>query len=329
MNWKTRIRLRWKRLWGTVPLLRYLRYQWLRLPAATRSLPVHMWQAIMNFKRHGTRQAAALSYYAVFSVFPLILLLAVVVSEAVGPAVAQEKIMEGLILFLPEETDTITLIHSSIEQALNQSGSFGLIAGVGLIWSALGLFSNLTSALDRIFQVPASRSMWVERVMAFVMTLGLIVLVATSFIASGVLRLIDALLLASPNIWIRIGMLFLPFGLNMVIFVMLFRYVPARYVNWDAIWPAAILGGVALELGKAAFAWYLTNLAEFQFVYGSIATVIVLMLWAYLMAGIFLISAEICSQLNLWFLSQQETSRVDVISTGTFAQLPAEIPPPV
>lgn len=328
MDWKTRLKLRARKTWAQMPLLQYILRQWQRLSPSSRALPGHIWQAILNFKNHGMRQAAALSYYAVFSMFPLILLLAVVISELVGPTVAQEQIAQGLILFLPEETETITLLQDNIEQALRQNSSFGLIALIGLIWSALGLFSNLTSSLDLIFQVPATRSIWVQRLLAFIMTIALISLVAMSFITSGMLRLVDALLLSNPSIWIRIGVLFLPFGLNLVIFVMLFRYVPAREVNWDAIWPAAILGSVFLELAKAAFAWYLANLANFQIVYGSIATVIVFMLWAYLTAGIFLISAEICSQINLWFIAHQNKPALSIVRQESYPRLASQVPPP-
>jgi membrane protein len=319
----------WDRLpfqgWGRV-LYRY----WIRLPNTWRTLPAHLWQAIMNFKEHGMRQAAALSYYAVFSLFPLTLLLAVAIGDILGPAVAQEQIRQGLILFLPEETDTINLLQDNIGQALDQSRTFGLIGLIGLTWSALGLFSNLTAALDRAFQVPASRSMWRQRLLAFLMTLALIALVITSFITSGVLQLVDALLLTNPSVWIRIGVFFLPFGINLVIFVLLFRYVPSRHVNWDAVWPPAILGAIALELAKTVFAFYLGNFADYQFVYGSIAAVIVLMLWAYLLACIFLICAELCSQLNLWIINQNqaETPRIRIFADTSMARLPAEIPPP-
>lgn len=330
MVWLRHLRSRISKALSRVPLFQALLYFWMRLSPSSRALPGHLWRAIMNFKDYGTRQAAALSYYAVFSVFPLTLLLVVVISQVVGPTVAREQIVQGLILFLPEENDTITLFQDSIEKALEQNTSFGLLAVVGLTWSALGLFSNLTSALDRIFQVPASRSMWTQRVLAFIMTLALILLIIMSFITSGMLRLVDVFFLSTPSIWIRIGTLFLPFGLNMVIFVLLFRYVPAREVDWDAVWPAAIFGSVALELLKAGFAWYLTELAAFQIVYGSIATVIVLMLWAYLAASVFLISAEICSQINLWFIGQQhEVPRVSIITETGLTQLPAEVPPPV
>jgi len=318
-------------LWEQMPFRGWgqtLNRYWMRLPDTWRTLPAHLWQAIVNFKDYGMRQAAALSYYAVFSLFPLTLLLAVAISDILGPAVAQEQIRQGLILFLPEETDTINLLQENIGQALDQSQTFGLIGLIGLSWSALGLFSNLTSALDRAFQVPASRSMWRQRLLAFLMTLALIALIITSFITSGVLQLVDALLLTNPSVWIRIGVFFLPFGINLVIFVLLFRYVPSRHVNWDAVWPPAILGAIALELAKTAFAFYLGNFADYQFVYGSIAAVIVLMLWAYLLACIFLICAELCSQLNLWLINQNETPPVRMLADTNMARLPAEIPPP-
>jgi membrane protein len=302
----------------------------MRLSPSNRALPAHLLQAVNNFIDYGMRNAAALAYYGVFSVFPLTLLLAIGISTILGPTVAQEQIAAGLILFLPEETQTINLIQDSIDQALQQSRPFGLVALLGLTWSALGLFSNLSTSLDRIFQVPASRSLWHQRFMAFLMTLALIVLVGMSFITSGVLLLVDALLLSNPGIWIRIGTLFLPLGLNMVIFVLLFRYVPARYVNWDAVWPAAILGALALELAKSAFAWYLTTLADFQFVYGGIATVIVLMLWSFLTACIFLFCAEICAQLNLWFSGSDDEPRPVINALEPeLSRLPREIPPPV
>ena len=309
--------------------VQYTMQRWRQLTPNARALPVHIWQAIIHFKNRGTRQAAALSYYAIFSLFPLTLLLTVAISGWLGPAVAQEQISQGLILFLPEETDTINLFQDSLAQALEQSRSFGVIALIGLIWSALGLFSNLTSSLDVIFQAHINRSMWRQRVLAFLMTLVFILLVIISIITSGVLRLMDAFWFSNTSVWITIGAFFLPLGLNMVIFILVFRYVPSRYVNWEAIWPAAIFGSIAFEGAKTVFTWYLTNLSDFQFVYGSIATVIVLLLWAFLMFCIVLITAEICAQLNLWLINKNELSHVPILPETTLSHLPAEIPPPV
>lgn len=317
-----------KNLFGS-PFFRTVFTVWMQLSPPMRAIPLHLWRAIKNYIDNDTKQAAALSYYAVFSVFPLTLLLVVGVSGFVGPTVAREQITRGLILFLPEETETIQLFQENIQDAIDQNISFGILAFVGLIWSALGLFSNLTSSLDRIFQVPASRAIWVSRSLAFLMTLALIGLIILSFITSGVLRLVDAFFLSNSSLWINIGSFFLPFGLNMVIFVLLFRYVPNREVHWDAVWPAAIFGSLGFELSKVLFALYLNSLANYQVVYGGIATVIVLMLWAYLVASVFLIAAEICSQINLWLLEfENDSPRVSIITDGGMTQLPPELPPP-
>ncbi len=287
-------------------LINIFRSWWERYDLATRLLPFYIWRAIMNFNNYGTRQAAALAYYTVFSIFPLTLLVATAISRVLGAAVAQQQIANALQLFLPPESTSDLM--TSITQALDQNTPFGLIAIVGLIWSGLGLFSNVTSSLDRIFHVPVSRSLWRHRLVAVLMIFILVVLVAASFVTSGILVLISTVFfLNNPSTWITVATVFLPLGLNMIIFVLLFRFVPARVVYWDAVWPAAIFGAAGWEIAKAGFRWYLENLANFQVVYGSIATVIVLLFSAYLLASIFIFSAELCAQLNEWLDRRHDT----------------------
>ena len=286
-----------------------LRQRWEKFSPSTRALPRHLGRAVINFMRLGSQRAASLSYYAVFSIFPLVLLLAVAIGTLVGPAVAQEQIVRGLQLFLPEET--ATELQGTLSDALQQRTEFGLVAVLFLVWSSTGLFSNITGALDSIFRVPAARSIWRQRLLALLMGVTLVILVVASFVTSGVLRLVSVLLLDRPNIWVTIGTVFLPLGLSIVIFALLFRYVPARHVHWDAVWPAAMFGAIGWEFAKSGFEWYLTNLADYSVIYGGIATGIVLLFWAYLIASIFLFSAELCARLNEWVIEQLEQERLD------------------
>jgi membrane protein len=151
-----------------------------------------------------------------------------------------------------------------------------------------------------------SRGMVRQRLIAIIMGLTLVVLVVASFLTSGVLRLVSALTPGLPNLWVRIGIFFLPIGLDVVIFALLFHYVPNREVHWDAVWPAAIFGAIGWELAKQGFEWYLTNLANYAIIYGSIATVIVLLFWAWVIASVFLFSAEVCARLNEWLIEEEE-----------------------
>ncbi len=282
---------------------------WEQRSPATKLLPKYIRKAIFNHLRSGSgaRLAAALAYYALFSVFPMVLLLAVAIGSIVEPAVAQEQIVQALTWVLPEVA--VGDIQEVLSSALRQSGSFGLVATLSLIWAATGLFTNITLALDNIFEVPSVRSMWRQRLLAIAMGITLVVLFMASFITSGVLRLISALSLGTPNLWISISTLFLPFGLNLVIFALLFRFVPAREVHWDAAWAAAIFGAVGWELAKQGFQWYLTNLANYSLIYGGIATGIVMLFWAWLIASIFLFGAQLCARLNEWLIEIEESSQ--------------------
>jgi len=290
---------------------------WQTNPAMTRALPTYLQRAVANFISYGLRQAAALSYYAIFSIFPLTLLVAILISHLVGPvvgnAVATAPIGLGIEPFLPPAaTSLLQLFQVNLSQAVEQGASFSLLAIAGLLWSGLGLFSNITTSLDFIFHVPSNRSLWRQRLTAVIMALVLIMLLATSFVTSALLRAVSALFLERPSSWLNIGSIFLPLGLDMVIFALLFRYVPGRRVHWDAVWPAAIFGAVGWELAKIAFGWYLINVANYQFIYGTLSVGIILLFWAYLIASIFLLSAEFCAQLNEWLLDrhwQEETEQ--------------------
>jgi membrane protein len=303
-------------------LVKRTREYWMQVNPSTRALPTYLGRALSNFFKHDMRQAAALAYYAVFSVFPLTLLFAVAISGILGPTVAEEQIQRALGLFVPNQT--LSLFQSNVEGVLTQSRSFGAIAVAGLIWSGLGLFTNVTSSLDLIFHVPASRSIWHQRLVALALAIALIVLISTSFITSGVLRLVSAISLDRPSVWLLIGTIMLPFSIDMVIFALLFRYVPATHVRWDAVWPSAIFGALGWELLKAGFNWYLNNIANFQFVYGSlVATVIVLMFWAYLLASNFLLAAEICTEINEWMGDQYKKEEAEAfLHSRLLSELP-------
>ena len=276
---------------------------WSQRSESTRALPRFYLDSNTQFHTDRHSSSGGIGLLCGFLYFPLILLFAIGIGNLLEPAVAQEQIANGLKLFLPEAT--ISDIQLTLDQALQQSSSFGILAVAGVIWSALGLFSNLTASLDTIFDVPSGRSMWRQRLLAFTMSITLVVLVFASFLTSGVLRLVSIALLDPPSI-VTLGTVFLPLGLDVVIFALLFRYVPSRYVHWDAIWPAAMVGAVGWELAKSGFQWYLDNLQNYQLIYGGIATAIVLLFWAFLLAGILILSAELCARLNEWFLQQEQ-----------------------
>lgn len=271
------------------------------LNRATDDLPHYLARAVTSFFAIGMRNAAALSYYAAFSILPLILLLIVLLSRLIGPMITQEQIMSALAPFLPEgASGALVLVQDFVKGALEQSGSITLIALAALAWSGLGLFSNIASALDTIFHSESSFSLVRNRLRALGMAVMLILLLILSFLTSFVISVIDSLLLDPSSVWLQISALALPLGLDMLIFTLIFRFVPARRPAWEAIWPAALLGAVLWEFAKALFGSMTSTSTLFQPLYGAIASGMMLLLWVYILAATFLFAAGVCAQVNLW-----------------------------
>ncbi len=284
----------------------------------TDGLLQHLWWAIDRFSKHGTRESAALSYYAIFSLFPLIILLIIVIGSWLGPAAARNQIEGVLRLFLP--ASTADFLQDSIATTLDQRGSFGVVAALTLLWSSLGFFSNLSSALSRTFRDEKGYNTWSSRVMGLGMMVALGVLLVASLATTLVFNLMDLIIFFDSTPWLTTTAFVVPLSLSVAIFAFLYRFIPRRSVRWDAIWVAAFLGGGAWEVAKRVFAWYLDNLASYSLVYGSVAMMIVLMLWVYMTGLIILLGAEVCVALDDW-MSKRSVHDLKLFTTDRSERL--------
>jgi len=268
------------------------------LDRATDGLLPLLARGWVAFTQRDIRYAASLAYYALFSIFPLLLLAITLISGLLGPRLAREQVIQFISSFFPPET--AGFIADNVQLVLRQRQPFGIVAAIGLAWSGLSLFSNLTVAIDNIFHPTYWRPLWRKRLLAVIMVVVLAALLIGSLITSLGLRLVSALLLDRGSVILQILNLSLPLGLNLTIFVLLFRYIPRVRVRWDAIWPAAILGSLGWNLAQGLFVWYLDNFSLYSVVYGSLAAVIVLLLWVYVSSAILLLAAELCNAINTW-----------------------------
>ncbi len=267
----------------------------------TDDLPRFLWYAVKDFSARGMRNAAALAYYAIFSIFPLLLLVIVVLSRVLGQVLTEEQVMSTLTPFLPEGAGgALSLVQTFVGGALEQSGSITIIAVISLAWAGLGLFGNIASSLDTIFHAERPVGLVRGRIRALLMAFALVGLLSLSFLSSFVIGLFDSVFLNPAAVWLRISTIALPLGLNMLIFTLLFRYVPSRRPDWEAVWPAALLGAIIWEAAKALFATFTSSSLMYQPVFGTLASGMLLLFWIYVLAGGFLFAAEICAHLNRW-----------------------------
>src|SRR5258708_2245986 len=244
---------------------------WDRANKVTHGYVAYLAQAVKNFVTKGTTESVVFGYWAMFSLFPLVTLGVVVASFALGPESARAGVYSALNQFVPGSGST--LIRQNIDQAINQRGGFGIIGVLGLVYGAVGLFTNLQWNLSRIFRDERQRSLPIQILIGLVMMIMLAALIVTSIAASFFFNVVGSEVIGAQSPLIQISALLLPIPLDTLMFGMLFRLVPQRKISWRALWPAAIFAAIAWELSKNLFGWYVANLANFGLVYGGLATV--------------------------------------------------------
>ena len=273
-----------------------------RLDAWQRS---HRWLAFpfAVVKKFGDDQAgnlaALIAYYAIFSIFPLLLALSTVMGFVLhGHPDWQQSVTNSAVKNIP---------MLGKNQPFPLSGSvFALVFGMALaLWSGLGIAKSAQTAFDTVYLVPKTDRPgfpWGILRALRVVVLGGLGFIATTAVSSAVTSApsIGALDLG-PGL--RVIGIVVTIALNTGLFLVLFRWLTVRPVSWRSALPGAIMSAVALQgLQLASTALIAHKLTSAKATYGNFATVIVLMSWFYLQAQVVLLAAEVnvVRQSKLW-----------------------------
>lgn len=248
--------------------------------------------------------AASVAYYALFSLFPLLLGLIAFSSLFLDQARVQEELLTLTAQYLPGAEGLIT---ENIDQVFRIRGALGLIAVVGLIWSASAVFGAVARVLDRAWGVAETRAFHIVRFRSILMVAGVAGLFTLSFLSSTFLQTAQDLAELDPlgfGDFLASGARTLLQGTSLVgslaFPILLYRFAPSERIPWKDVLSGAVLAGVLFEVAKNVFLLYLSRFAQFDRVYGSLSLVIALLLWAYISALILIIGAEFGAALGRW-----------------------------
>ena len=249
-----------------------------------------------------THMAAGVAYYALFSIFPLLLGLIALVSflDVLESETVQTEITDFVTDYLPGSEG---LVDSNVESANRLQGALGVFAIVGLIWSGSAIFGAVTRAVNRAWDVHKDRPLLVGKPRQLVMALGVGVLFMLSLSTATFARVAGRLSESDvPGVGFlaeAVGVVLLQgssFVLSLCIFLLIYKFLPNTRTYWGYIWPGALLAAVLFELAKNVFILYLGRIATFESVYGSLAPVIALLLWTYVSSLILILGAELSSE---------------------------------
>jgi len=235
---------------------------------------------------------AALAFHSFFSIFPLLLFFVYLGGDLLASSVAYDYLTTGLIQILPTGVDILTDIISTTAEL---SGPIGLIGGVGLLWNASSVFTVLEIALNRIWKAQP-RGFWRKRIMA---TASILVL-SLVFIASVTLgQFLPRLLALIPLPGLQLlGNLFVFAILTFALYVF-YQVFPNRQVPLKPSLIAGLAAAVAITGARYLFdAFINSTFVNYGSIYGSLAWMMSLALWSYIVAVIFLAGAEFGSVLE-------------------------------
>jgi membrane protein len=244
---------------------------------------------------------AALAYYTVFSLAPLILLLLAIVGAIFrhDPAGASNKITQQMSYFL--DPSALQVVQS-IAQSASQPGksTIATIIGIALaLFGASGVFGQLQDALNTIWGVKAKpgRGIWGflrNRFLSFAMVAGicflLLVSLAMEALLKGFSHYVQSVLPGGTVVALTVYLIF-DFGVVVLLFAMIFKFLPDVKIQWRDVWIGAVMTAILFGVGKWLLGLYLGSGAAGS-AYGAASSLITLLLWVYYSSQILLFGAE-------------------------------------
>jgi len=247
--------------------------------------------------------AASIAYYGLFSLFPLVIIMIVIGSFFLQRSLVQQEILDWVKTTIPVSE---TLITENLQQVLDRRGTFSFIALASLLWSASGVFTTLVIHVNRAWPEAHSRGYVKNRVMAFSLVAGLVSALVLLLLITTLMRLILSLSIpfigqmeyADSLVW-KTTTRTLPFLSSFLAAWVIYHWVPNLAVNRIAAFAGALTTTILWRLLSNLFTWYLSSsLNSYELVYGSLGTIVALMVWAYLTSWITLFGAHLTSTVS-------------------------------
>jgi membrane protein len=242
---------------------------------------------------------AALSFYTLFSIAPILVIAMAVAGAVFGPHVAETRVLDEMRGLLGESGAAAL---QGLLASAHQSGLKGFAAAIGVITLLVGatsVFGELQNTLDYIWKSPKKDSVaWWRILRSRIFSVGLILgvgfLLLVSLLISAALAALGAwfgTFLAQWSVILPALDLVLSLGLVTVLFAMIYKYVPREHVAWGDVWIGGLVTACLFTVGKLLIGLYLGR-SSLSSAYGAAGSVMVLLLWIYYSAQIFLLGAE-------------------------------------
>jgi membrane protein len=247
------------------------------------------------------RLGAALAYYTVFSLAPLIIIVTVIAGSLFGgQELAQTRLVAQISQLVGREGGEF--VNNMVEAARLPRAAGNLTIAIGavtLLFGALAVFGQLQDAFDTIWEVKPnpSANLWRlmrNRLLSFTMLLVIGFLLLVGLVVSTILTAVGGYLetrIANYTLFAAVVNGLLPVVFTTVLFAIMFKVLPNVQIAWRDVWPGALLTALLFNLAKYGIGFYLGN-TRLSTTYGAAGSVLALLVWVYFSAQILFLGAE-------------------------------------
>ena len=246
-----------------------------------------------------SHMAAGVAYYAILSLFPLLVGLIAAFSLFLGTADLREELTEFFGDNLPGTTGEDGVLEENLDAITSQRGAIGLLSVLGLFWAGSAVFGAISKAVNRAWDIHTDRPFYIAKTRQLVMAVGVGILFLLSVSATTALQILGSLVdqvSFLENAAVNLGTRLLPILFTLAIFLAIYKFMPNTKTYWRYVWPGALLAAVLFELAKSIFVLYLDSFANYELVYGQVGSIIALLAWIYISAFILILGAEFASE---------------------------------
>ena len=270
----------------------------LRILADMRLSALAIWRGVVGvYHSDDLTFAASIAYYALLSLFPFFLLVFAILGSVTANPAERAPVLEFILRYFPSKFEFVTQQMDALQASRIR---LGLAGSFLMIWASMGVFGAITSAVNHAWGVEKQPSYLKHKLISFVM-----------LVAASVLLLLGLLLVSAVNVvearWFAVVAVRAPqlavlhhFAIRWattLVFIavvgLVFYFVPNAKVRFRDVWVGAVVTGLAWRGALVGFSWYVKDLTRFSNVHGSIAAVVVFLLWVYISAVLLLYGVEV------------------------------------
>lgn len=255
--------------------------------------------------------AAAIAFYGLLSVFPMLLAAAAIAAYFVDPEWAIEEGARLMGNFIPSGSERI---RSIVEGAIQARGRVSLFSILALSWSGSRVFGVVTRALNTAYDTSEPYG-FLKRVLVeilMMLTIGLLFVLALSsrFLIGFISNISDVPDLQGNWWWATIRFVIRPLLLVTSVYLT-YQFVPRRKVRWWAALAGAIFFTTVFLIAQPLFTDYIRRFANYSLIYGPLAIVIILVLWTWIVANILLLGGELVSHIQDILIEEKPVEQVE------------------